>query len=252
MHITIWNEYIHEQKFEAIREIYPEGIHKTLGSFLSSENTISYATLEMSNHGLSEKLLAETDVLIWWGHMAHDKVSDEVVSWVQNAVLNGMGLIVLHSAHGSKIFKRLLGTDTGQLKWREAAEKEIVWNINPSHPITQGLGDQFMIEKEEMYGEHFNIPQPDENIFISWFEGGEVFRSGATWYRGLGKIFYFRPGHEAYPTYYDDNVRKVIQNAVKWAKKSGTGNQLFYGNVQPIIPFQETKNDVNLHEIYEG
>lgn len=252
MHITIWNEYIHEQKFEAIRKIYPEGIHKTLGSFLSSGNTISYATLEMPDHGLSEKLLAETDVLIWWGHMAHDQVSDEVVNWVQNAVLNGMGLIVLHSGHASKIFKRLLGTDTGQLKWREAAEKEIIWNINPSHPITQGLSDQFMIEKEEMYGEHFNIPQPDENIFISWFEGGEVFRSGATWHRGLGKVFYFRPGHEAYPTYYDENVRKVIQNAVNWAKKSEGASQPFYGNAQPIIPFQETKNDVNLHEIYEG
>ena len=250
MNITIWNEFIHEQKFDAIKEIYPEGIHKQIGSQFDDEHTVNYATLDMENHGLSEALLDQTDVLLWWGHMAHDHVQDDIVEMVHRHVLNGMGLIVLHSGHGSKIFRKILGTETGALKWREAAEKEIVWNINPAHEITKGIGDHFIIEKEEMYGEFFNIPAPDELIFLSSFEGGEVFRSGACWYRGLGRVFYFRPGHEAYPTYYDPNVQMVLKNAAEWAHKKTTP-EVVYGNTQPIFEFKQEINEVNLHSLTE-
>jgi len=156
-------------------------------------------------------------VLIWWGHMAHGEVADEIAARVQARVLEGMGLIALHSAHYAKVFKRLLGT-TCSLKWREATDKERLWNLRPSHPITLGIGDYFEIPMEEMYGEPFGIPEPDELLFISWFTGGEVFRSGATWQRGNGRIFYFRPGHETYPTYHQKEVQTVIANAVRWAK----------------------------------
>lgn len=250
MNVTIWNEFIHENTFDEIKKIYPHGIHKQIGNLLDNDFNITYATLDMPEHGLSESVLKDTDVLIWWGHMAHDKVSDIIVNRVYTAVLSGMGLIVLHSGHGSKIFSKLLGTETGQLKWREAAEKEILWNTKPGHPITEGIGDHFILEEEEMYGEHFNIPNPEDTIFISAFEGGEVFRSGACWTRGLGKIFYFRPGHEAYPTYYDKNVQKVLNNAVKWAK-SKKENPVKYGNIQvPIFELKQEENKKTIADLH--
>ena len=144
-----------------------------------------------------------------------------------------MGLIVLHSGHASKIFQKLCGTDSGCLKWREDGEKEILWAVDPGHPIVAGLEEKIIIPQEEMYGEHFNIPQPDEQVFISWFEGGEVFRSGCCWHRGKGKVFYFRPGHEAFPVYYQPEIQKVIINAVKWAVPTDAP-EVVYGNTAPV------------------
>ena len=63
-----------------------------------------------------------------------------------------------------------------------------------------------------MYGEFFDIPKPDELVFIGGFSGGEVFRSGCVWNRGYGKVFYFQPGHETYRSYYDPDIRRIIQN----------------------------------------
>jgi len=217
--VTVWHEFRHEKTNPKVAELYPEGMHGTIAAFLGKDAAIQVrtATLDEPEHGLTQEVLDETDVLIWWGHMAHAEVADEIVARAHKRVLEGMGLIVLHSGHYAKIFKALLGT-TCSLKWREADDKERVWNINPSHPIAQGIGDYFEIPKEEMYGEPFGIPDPDELIFISWFTGGEVFRSGATWQRGHGRIFYFRPGHETYPAYHQPEVQKVITNAVHWAR----------------------------------
>ncbi|TCU29151.1 trehalose utilization protein [Rhizobium azibense] len=214
----VWGENIHENTNAVVREIYPEGMHTTIAAALNSDPAISAttATLQEPEHGLSLERLAQTDVLTWWGHKDHGAVSDEVVERVAKRVWEGMGLLVLHSGHFSKIFKRLMGTPCA-LKWREAGERERLWTINPRHPITAGLEENFVLENEEMYGEQFSVPEPLETVFISWFQGGEVFRSGMTWRRGAGNIFYFRPGHETYPTYHDPNIRKVLINAVKWA-----------------------------------
>ena len=223
--VIVWNEFEHERENPGVQAIYPHGLHTVIASALAETAPlgagalplqIGTATLDEPEHGLTEERLAACDVLIWWGHKAHKKVSDEIVERVQRRVLEGMGLIVLHSGHFSKIFRRLLGTNCS-LKWREAAEKERLWVVEPSHPIAAGLGEYFELQHEEMYGERFDIPQPDSTVFISWFEGGEVFRSGCCWERGHGRIFYFRPGHEAYPTYHDRNVQRVIANAVQWA-----------------------------------
>ncbi|WP_407270500.1 ThuA domain-containing protein [Radiobacillus sp. PE A8.2] len=231
--VTIWNENRHEKKNQVVADIYPKGIHGAIADFLKEDNNqIKTATLDDTDHGLTDEVLNNTDVLVWWGHLAHDEVSDEIVEKVHKRVLEGMGLIVLHSGHFSKIFKKLMGT-TCDLKWREADEKERMWVVDPSHPITEGIGEFIELEKEEMYGEHFDIPAPDELVFVSWFEGGEVFRSGATFQRGKGKIFYFRPGHETYPTYYHKDVQKVIKNAVKWAENSNTPTPV-YGNAKPL------------------
>jgi len=221
--VTVWGENVHEKIHPAVAQIYPDGMHETIAGALreSPGLDVRTATLDQPEHGLTGEILDQTDVLTWWGHRAHGQVDDKIVDRVQARVHQGMGLIVLHSGHFSKIFKRLLGTACS-LTWREAGEKERLWVCNPGHPIAQGVAPYFEIPQEEMYGEPFAIPTPDEIIFISWFEGGEVFRSGCTWKRGNGKIFYFRPGHETYPTYHHQDVRRVIQNAVHWTRPEGS------------------------------
>lgn len=231
--VTVWNENRHERQNPVVRDIYPAGIHGAIAGFLGEAGfEVRTATLDEPEHGLTDEVLQSTDVLIWWGHLAHGEVRDEVVQKVQQRVLDGMGLIVLHSGHFSKIFKTLMGTSC-DLKWREADENERLWVVAPGHPIAEGIGEYIDLEKEEMYGEHFDIPAPEELVFTSWFAGGEVFRSGCTYTRGNGKVFYFRPGHETYPTYYNKDIQRVIVNAVKWAQPVKR-NRPVYGNAQPL------------------
>lgn len=217
--ITIWNEFVHEKTKEHVKEIYPRGIHSAIGEKLSTmgDYNITYATLDMPDCGLTDEVLENTDVLIWWGHMYHDKVPDEIAEKVKNRILDGMGFIPLHSAHLCKPFKLLMGT-VCRSKWREDGDLERIWVIEPSHPIAQNIPEYIELPHEETYGERFEIPAPDELIFISWFSGGEVFRSGCCYKRGLGKVFYFRPGHEEFPTFYRDDIMQIIKNAVEWAK----------------------------------
>lgn len=227
--VTIWNEYRHERENPAIAQLYPRGIHGAIAAHLQGQGfTVATATLDEAEHGLTVERLAETDVLIWWGHKAHDEVQDAIVERVRQRVLTGMGLLVLHSGHFSKIFIRLMGTSCN-LTWREAGEKERIWVVDPGHPIAAGLGPYFEIPAAEMYGEHFDIPAPDDLVFVSWFQGGEVFRSGCCYRRGRGRIFYFRPGHETYPIYHQSEVLAVISNAVRWAAPD-SGPMPEYGN----------------------
>ena len=216
--VTIWNEYSHERTDEKIGKIYPDGIHGAIASKLSAnaDFEIRTATLDMPEHGLTDEVLANTDVLLWWSHRENQTVSGEIAEKVKNRVLDGMGFIPIHSAHLCKPFKLLMGTIC-RLKWRENDEKERIWVIEPSHPIAEGLPEYIELPQEETYGERFEIPAPDEVVFMSWFSGGEVFRSGCCWKRGLGRVFYFRPGHEEYPTYYRDDITKILTNAIRWA-----------------------------------
>ncbi len=218
--MTVWGENVHERNEEPVRALYPEGMHATIAAGLSDllgeRVQVRTATLEQPEHGLTAEVLDATDVLTWWGHIAHDQVDDAVVARVQRAVLGGMGLLVLHSAHYSKIFKALLGTPC-DLRWRNDGERELVWTVAPSHPIAAGVPNPIVIEAQEMYGEPFAIPAPEELIFISSFAGGEVFRGGCTWVRGAGRIFYFSPGDQEYPVYHHPDVRRVLANAVEWA-----------------------------------
>lgn len=216
--VTVWNEYLHEKESEQVRNNYPDGIHKAIADFLECENiSVRTATLGDEQCGLTDEVLNDTDVLIWWGHMGHQLVPDEVAQRVQREVLKGMGMIFLHSAHHSKPFKLLMGT-TCNLSWREDGDMERIWTVIPSHPIAKGIDRYFELPHEEVYAEPFSIPNPDEVVFMGWYEGGELFRSGCTYRRENGKIFYFQPGHETYPTFHDSNVQTVIKNAVRWAK----------------------------------
>jgi trehalose utilization protein len=232
--VLVWNEFIHEKTDAASKAIYPAGMHASISAALSQAGGIraSTATLEEPEHGLTQERLDHTDVLIWWGHMAHDKVDDAIVERVVQRVWSGMGLIVLHSGHFSKPFKRLMGTGC-DLKWREDGRKERLWIVKPGHPIAQGLGEYIELPQTEMYGEHFDIPAPDELIFVSWFQGGEVFRSGCCFHRGQGKIFYFRPGHETYPIYHNPDIQKVLANAARWARPTRGANPT-YGNTDAL------------------
>ena len=225
INVLIWNEYLHERRQPEVAAIYPEGIHRCIGGYLSMDENISvrYATLDMERQGITEELLEDTDVLIWWGHMAHGEVTEETAELVARRVNAGMGFIPLHSAHHSKPFKRLMGTSCN-LKWRHG-DRERVWCAAPFHPIAEGIPEHFELPREEMYGEPFDIPAPEETVFLGWFAGGEVFRSGACWRRGAGRIFYFQPGHEEYPTYHDPVVMQVIRNAVYWACPQERGSR---------------------------
>jgi len=227
--VLIWNENIHEQRDKEPMEIYPNGMHNTIKDFLQCDDiSVTYATLDMENCGITKELLRETDVLIWWGHTAHDQVPDEIADMVHQRVLAGMGLVVLHSAHHSKVFRRLMGTNCN-LMWR-VGDRERVWCVIPSHPIAQGIPAHFELEIEEMYGEPFTIPTPDEVVFMGWFAGGEVFRSGVTYRRENGKIFYFQPGHESYPTFHNPHIQQIIRNAVRWAKADFPTPQIWCPN----------------------
>ena len=229
--VTVWNEFRHEKKNRRVRSIYPDGMHEAIARNLrqASDLLVRTATLDEPQHGLPAKVIEATDVLVWWGHVAHEEVKDKVVDRVVNRVLAGMGLIVLHSGHFSKPFKRLMGTSC-DLKWPEADDREILWVTRPGHPILAGIDDHFALEREEMYGEFFDVPEPQETLLVSSFTGGEVFRSGTTWARGAGRIFYFRPGHETFPTYHDANVLRVIENAARWAAPVQGGNPAAFGN----------------------
>ena len=214
----VWGENVHERKNKVVAGVYPVGMHGAIADALNQDPAIhtEWTTLDSPDQGIPQGRLDTVDVLTWWGHAAHGEVRDEVVERVVEAVWGGMGLILLHSAHFSKVFKRLMGTPCN-LSWREAGERERLWVTSRNHPIAAGLPDHFELENEEMYGEPFGVPEPLETVFVSWFQGGEVFRSGLTYRRGAGNVFYFRPGHETYPTYHDANVHAVLRNAVKWA-----------------------------------
>lgn len=217
INITIYNEYIHEQTDEKVKAIYPHGIHQAIKNFLSQDSdfNIRTATLDNIQTELSEEVLDSTDVLFWWGHAAHDKVPDETVQKVCARVRAGMGFVVLHSGHYSKPFKMLMGTGC-RLKWRESGDSERIWLVENGHPIAERIPEYIYIPEEETYGERFDIPTPDDVVFISNFSGGEVFRSGCTFHRGLGKIFYFKPGHEAYPIYHMEIIGKILRNSAHW------------------------------------
>jgi trehalose utilization protein len=247
---TVWGENVHEHKNKEVADLYPEGMHGQIAKLLREDTNITATTVTLQDpeHGMTEKKLDETDVLLWWGHAAHHLVDDKIVERVMHRVWQGMGLIVLHSGHHSKVFKGLMGSPAN-LNWREAGERERLWVVNPGHPIAKGLGPYFELEMEEMYGEPFSVPEPLETVFVSWFQGGEIFRSGLTYRRGAGNIFYFRPGHETYPTYHDATVGLVLRNAVNWAFNAERHAELMKAPNRPIEKSIEpiTERGAKLH-----
>lgn len=239
--VTVWNEGVHEKRNPEVQAIYPEGIGACLAAHLRQQPGIASARsvgLDDPEQGLSDEVLDGTDVLAWWGHLAHNEVTDENAARVCERVRAGMGLVVLHSGHHSKVFRALMGTSC-DLRWRDndgKGEKERLWVVDPAHPIAEGLPPHFELPRAEMYGEHFDIPPPEQLVFISWFQGGDVFRSGACWSRGQGKIFYFRPGHETFPIYRDPVILRVIANGVRWAAPTRLSGAIVRENAPALEP----------------
>ena len=233
INVVIWNEFRHEKKEPAVARIYPDGIHACIRDFLKEDDNlnITLAALDDPDQGISDELLNKTDVLFWWGHMAHGEVDDKLVEKIRNRVYAGkMGLIVLHSGHHSKVFKSIVGA-TGNLSWGRD-QKEVVWNLMPQHPIAAGIPDHFILQSEELYAEPFYIPQPDQLVFGGWYEDGHIFRSGCCFFRGVGKIFYFQPGHEYCRSFYNPYVQRIIRNAVEWVKPADLGYEIPAGAPQ--------------------
>jgi trehalose utilization protein len=238
MHVTVWNEFRHERANPAVAAIYPAGIHATIAQALRAAGVedVRTATLDEPAQGLPPEILARTDVLVWWGHQHHDEVGDDLARAICDRVHGGMGLVVLHSGHFSKPFRRLMGTPC-TVRWRADGELERIWVVAPSHPVAAGVPAYFELAREEMYCEPFEVPEPDELVFISWFKGGEVFRSGCAYRRGRGRIFYFRPGHETFPTYHDATVQRVIVNAARWVVPATVTAEPFVNlRVDPVEP----------------
>jgi len=176
--VTIWNEFRHEREDDAVAAVYPDGIHETIADALADDHEVRTATLDEPDHGLTDEVLESTDVLLWWGHEAHDEVSDAVVDRVCERVLEGMGFIPLHSSHYAKPFKRLMGTACS-LQYREDGGTERLWVVDPGHPIADGLDEAIELPKTEMYGEPFDVPEPDRQVFVSWFEGARCSAAAA-------------------------------------------------------------------------
>ncbi|SBW17111.1 ThuA domain-containing protein [Protofrankia symbiont of Coriaria ruscifolia] len=218
LRVLVWGENKQDQE-EEVRQVYPLTMHETIAAalrrLLGERARVETATLQEPEHGLPPARVAEIDVLLWWGHVAHNMIADEVVDRLQHRVQQGMGLIVLHSGHLSKIFRRLMGTNC-HLRWREGGDREILWPVMPDHPILRGISRPIVLSRHEMYGEPFNVPAPESLLFISNFSGGEVIRSGMCWTRGQGRIFYFSPGHETHPVYHHPAIQRVLANAVQW------------------------------------
>lgn len=236
--VTVWNENVHERKEPDVAERYPNGIHGAIASDLESRgHEVRTATLGEAEHGLTEDVLERTDVLVWWSHCANDEVDDGVADRVVDRVHEGMGFVPLHSGKNSKPFKRLMGT-TCDIKYRHGGERERVWVVDPGHPIADGLDEQFQIPATETYGEPYDVPEPDRTVLVSWFEGGEVFRSGICYRRGRGRIFAFRPGHEEYPIFHQSEVKRVIHNAVEWAAPT-EGASARWGETDPLESVDE-------------
>ena len=200
-----------------ITKVHPQGIHMTLKSIFDEcdDMAVRTVTMDMPEFGFSQEVLDDTDVLVLWAHLAHEKITDEIAERIKNRVHEGMGFLCLHSAHQCKPLHKLIGVSTIP-KWRmEDACK--IYCIEPNHPIAKDIPDMFELEAEQVYCEPFDITTPDELVFVTWYQGGELLRSGCCWERENGRIFYFQPGHETCKSYYDVNVRQILKNAVRWA-----------------------------------
>ncbi|MCI8623421.1 MAG: trehalose utilization protein ThuA [Provencibacterium sp.] len=218
--VTVWNEFYDDPRHPAIQELYPGGVQEYLASVLREEPDMAVTArhfYEDDACGLSDEVLDSTDVLLVYGHILRDNVpEDRVKKLIERVVKEGMGVIFLHSALWMNLFQRLVGPGA-YCGYRELGERERVWVVNRNHPIAAGLPSSFVIPHTEVYSEPAGFPDPDELVFISWYQGGEAARSGMVWRRGAGRIFYFSPGHAWYNAMQIPEYHTVIKNAVRWA-----------------------------------
>jgi trehalose utilization protein len=214
--IVVWSEG------SAPKDVYPNDINAAVAEGLKSLRgwDVAAASLKDPDQGFPGDTLAKTDVLIWWGHVHHGAVKDALIEQIVGRVKNdGMGFIALHSSHYSKALRKLLGTDCGFAAYVADGSGLDVTVKAKDHPIARGI-DNFSLAHTERYSEPFQIPEPETVVFDGVYKrpdgSTEASRQGLVWTVGKGKVFYFQPGHETYPHFFDKNVRKILRNAVRW------------------------------------
>lgn len=217
--VLVWSEEtVHD-------DVYPNDINSAVAEHLNEhpEFVAQAVHIDEPDQGVSEDRLEWADALVWWGHARHDDVREETVDRVEEYVTEeGVGFLALHSAHYALTFKRLVGAsgDLGEVRWEDIppGETEELEVVDPDHPIAAGVED-FTLPEVEMFGEPFDVPEPDDVVLHSTFPEGGEFRSLCTFTFGAARGAYFRPGHEEFRIYHDENVRRVVANAVRWVAR---------------------------------
>jgi trehalose utilization protein len=211
--VLLWSEQTEP------RDVYPKGISGALADYFNKLPGFEAktATLNDPEAGLSDAVLSQTDVLIWFGHKKHNAVPDEAVDRVIKHVRErGMGFIGLHSAHYSKPLKKLLNASGSWRSYVNHGKPEQMWIVLPDHPIAKGVND-FTIPKTELYAEPFQVPPPEAVIVEGTWESGHRSREVMTWTIGKGRMVYIRAGHEEYPIYFMPQMQRLVANSVEWA-----------------------------------
>ena len=222
--VVVWSEGSANVD-EGSKKVYPEDINTAIAEGLAPLKArgweIVKATLGDPDQGISDELLAGTDVLIWWGHKKHGEVKNELVDKIDQRVRDGkMGFIATHSSHFAKPFKKLMGTACSWGEYVVDGTSVEILVKEPSHPICRGVRS-FKLPKIERYGEPFAVPAPEAVPLDGRYTKPDgktaPARMGLCWAVGKGKVFYFTPGHETYDDYYRPEVRRIFVNAVQWA-----------------------------------
>ena len=214
--VVVWSEGT------APKNVYPQDINAAIAEGLKPLKgwDIVTASINDPDQGLPEDMLNSASVLIWWGHQKHGAVSDALVDRIVKRVRDGgMGFIATHSAHYSKPLKAILGTPCG---WKyyidDGARVDLVVKA-PSHPIALGVKN-FTLPHTERYGDPFEVPTPETVVFDGIYTlpngAAENAQQGMVWTVGKGRVFYFQPGHESYPIYFQDEIRHIFRNGVQW------------------------------------
>lgn len=215
--VVVWSEGT------APKTVYPYDVNTAIAEGLQplKDWQIITASITDPDQGLSDDLLNSTSVLIWWGHQKHGDVKDELVAKIVRRVKEGgMGFIATHSAHYSKPLKALLGTNCGWKYYTDDGARVDLIVKSPKHPIAKGVKN-FTVPKTERYGDPFEVPPAETVVFdgIYTLPNGtkENAQQGMTWSVGKGRVFYFQPGHESYPIYFQEEIRHIFRNGVQWA-----------------------------------
>lgn len=201
-------------------DVYPDGIRAVIADALKADGIDTRTrSIEDKQQGVIDADLAWADVLLWWGHLKHDEITDETVDRIEDAVReDGLGFISLHSSHYARPFKRLVDAsgDLGEYRFDDD-ESESVGVVAADHPIAEGV-DDFTIPEAEMFGDPFDVPEPETVVLHSMYSNGdEEMDSGITFQFGEGRGFYLRSGHEEFEIYYMNEIQQILVNATRWA-----------------------------------
>jgi trehalose utilization protein len=101
LRVLVWDEQQDAQK-----QAYPNFLGNHLAEDLKKEFDVRSVSIKDPEQGLSKDNLEWADVVVWWGHLRHQEVNEEAVAAIVAKITEGKcGLVALHSAHYSQVFK---------------------------------------------------------------------------------------------------------------------------------------------------